>query len=180
MSWEETELDWYPTSPNIPSIEAARGYAVTGLSGELGMASIGIGTSAPFTMIGTPSLPDDPEIVGSLAEYGVVARRGHFLPIAGKFAKQECQGYHLAFAKDTTFKPFHAAMQLIVLLRDRFPSVLTDELRTSNRGKMFVKTSGDERILEELYRGHGMDVIEYYCRKGVGDFQLRRLPYLLY
>ena len=180
MSWEEAGLDWYPTSPNIPSIEAARGYAVTGLSGELGMASIGIGTSAPFTMIGAPLLPDDPEIVGALARYGVVARRGHFLPIAGKFAKQECQGYHLAFAKDTTFKPFHASMQLIILLRDRFPTVLTDDLRTSNRGNMFVKTSGDERILEELYRGHGMDVIAFYCRNGVQEFQLRRLPYLLY
>jgi len=180
MSWEETGLDWYPTSPNIPSIEAARGYAVTGLSGELGMASIGIGTSAPFTMIGTPDLPDDPEFVSRMQRYGVIARRGHFLPIAGKFAKQECQGYHFAFARDTTFKPFHAAMQLIVLLRDRYPNILTDELKNSNRGSMFVKTSGDQRIIEELYRGHAFSIIEPYCRNGVREFLIKRLPYLLY
>ena len=180
MSWEQTELDWYPTSPNIPSIEAARGYAVTGLSGELGMASIGIGTSAPFTMIGAPWLPDDPEFVTSLMRWGVIARRGHFLPIAGKFAKKECQGYHLAFAKDTAFKPFHAAMQLIVLLRDRFPDILTDKLRTSNRGKMFVKTSGDQGILEALYRGYSFSALEEYCQRDVDRFRVRRLPYLLY
>ncbi len=180
MSWEQTGLDWYPTSPNIPSADAARGYAVTGLCGELGLASIGIGTSAPFTMIGAPTFPEDPELVALLRTYGVIARRGHFLPIAGKFAKEECQGYHLAFKRDTTFKPFHAAMALIVHLRDRFPAVLTPEVRTSNRGQMFVKTSGTERIIEALYRGDRWSAIEPLCRQGLREFELRRLPYLMY
>ena len=180
MTWEETGLKWYPTSPNIPSIEAARGYAVTGLSGELGLASIGIGTSAPFTMIGSPNFQRDEMLEQRFAIYGVTARWGKFRPIAGKHAKKVNQGYHLAFATDSTFRPFHAAMGMIVALRDAQPGTLDTKLRLSNRGKMFVKTSGTQRIIDLLYRGAGWPTIRAICDEGVEEFKQARAPYLLY
>ena len=41
--WEDTGLHWIPTSPNIPTIGAARGYTATGFLGEIGIES-GIGS----------------------------------------------------------------------------------------------------------------------------------------
>jgi len=180
MSWEETGLDWYPTSPNIPSIDAARGYAVTGLCGELGLASIGIGTSAPFTMVGAPDFPVDSLLMFRLKSYGVTARYGHFLPVAGKYAKQECVGYHLAFAHDSTFRPFHAAMALTMSLCDLYPYMLNDQLRESNRARMFVKTSGTERILDALFNVSSWKKLLPICSEGVQDFRQQRKPHLLY
>jgi uncharacterized protein YbbC (DUF1343 family) len=180
MQWEDTGLHWYPTSPNIPSANSARGYAVTGLCGELGLSSIGIGTSAPFTMIGAPEFPVDSLLVYRLADYGVTCRVGRFLPIAGKFGKQECEGYHLAFAHDTTFRPFHAAMALTLSLSDAFPYLLSDRLRESNRAKMFVKTSGTKRILNILYGPASWSLLEPICSEGVEEFKQDRAPYLLY
>ena len=54
MAWEDTGLFWYPTSPHIPSVNAVRGAAVLGIIGELGMISIGIGTTSPFQYLGSP------------------------------------------------------------------------------------------------------------------------------
>jgi uncharacterized protein YbbC (DUF1343 family) len=37
MVWEDTHLHWIPTSPNIQTIGAARGYTATGMLGEVGI-----------------------------------------------------------------------------------------------------------------------------------------------
>lgn len=184
MRWEDTGLHWYPTSPNIPTISAARGYPVVGLLGELGLASIGIGTSGPFTMIGAPdySLPPQQEVslVRDLASCGVMARAGRFVPIAGKFAKQECIGYHLAFADDSAFKPFDAALILLQSFRNRYPAALSPSVVQGNAGQMFVKTSGSRRWLNLLQAGTSLPQLRASSQSGVQDFLLRRLPYLLY
>lgn len=184
MRWEDTGLDWYPTSPNIPTITAARGYPVVGLLGELGLASIGIGTSGPFTMIGAPdyvlNADDQIALLRNLAACGVVARAGRFVPIAGKFAKQECVGYHLAFANDSTFKPFDASVILLHHLRSRYRAALSPGVVSGNAGQMFVKTSGSSRWLSMLQAGAPLAQLQATANTGVKEFLLRRLPYLLY
>ena len=51
MSWDDTGLMWVPTSPHIPTPEAAYLYPATGILGELGCLSTGIGYTLPFGMI---------------------------------------------------------------------------------------------------------------------------------
>src|ERR1700734_2532825 len=50
MVWEDTGLKWVPTSPNIPTIGAARGYTATGFLGEIGIES-GLGSAYPFQAV---------------------------------------------------------------------------------------------------------------------------------
>jgi len=54
MQWEDTQLPWFPTSPNISSPDAIRGIAMLGWIGELSLFSIGIGTNMPFQYFGSP------------------------------------------------------------------------------------------------------------------------------
>ncbi len=51
MLWPDTGLKWVGTSPNIPSVEAAFGYALVGLGGEIGNFSHGVGTPKPFRLL---------------------------------------------------------------------------------------------------------------------------------
>lgn len=184
MRWEDTGLAWYPTSPNIPSITTVRGYPTTGLLGELGLASIGIGTSSPFTMVGTPTYAptsrDEEHLMASLRGCGVIARDGRFVPIAGKFAKQECRGYQLVFAEDSTLKPFRAALILLHHFRAMTPTALDASIRSTNPGQMFVKTSGSQRWLDRLLKGATLSELCADSDAGVREFLIRRLPYLLY
>ena len=51
MTWPSTGLTWYPTSPNIPHLDAVAGYPMTGLGAQLGNFRHGIGTKHPFRFL---------------------------------------------------------------------------------------------------------------------------------
>lgn len=59
MLWPDTGLEWVPTSPAIPSIPAALGYAMTGLGAQLGGFRHGYGTPYPFRMLTFPGISLD-------------------------------------------------------------------------------------------------------------------------
>jgi uncharacterized protein YbbC (DUF1343 family) len=48
MTWADTGLKWVPTSPRIPTAEAAFGYSLTGLGGMAGPGNIGHGIDTPY------------------------------------------------------------------------------------------------------------------------------------
>jgi uncharacterized protein YbbC (DUF1343 family) len=51
MTFEDTGLPWVPTSPHIPTAEAALCYPATGIIGELDPNMIGIGYTLPFQVL---------------------------------------------------------------------------------------------------------------------------------
>ncbi|MEN6589335.1 MAG: DUF1343 domain-containing protein, partial [Proteiniphilum sp.] len=48
MNFDDTGLPWVPTSPHIPFAHSAYFYPVSGILGELGYLSIGVGYTLPF------------------------------------------------------------------------------------------------------------------------------------
>ena len=50
MHFGDTGLPWVPTSPHIPFAHSAYFYPVSGILGELGYLSIGVGYTLPFEM----------------------------------------------------------------------------------------------------------------------------------
>lgn len=178
MTWEQTGRTWHPTSPNIPSVHAIRGYAVTGLAGELSLMNIGIGTATPFTVIGAPSWPADDVLIQRLAASGVQLLPTRYIPPSGKHARMRCDGYHLAF--DSTLRPFRAAMTLLHTIAERTPHMLSDTLSGTSRAKMFAKTSGHGALLDMLLRRVPWSEIEALTSRGTAEFRRSREPYLLY
>src|SRR5277367_322698 len=75
MVWEDTGLKWIPTSPNIPTIAAARGYTATGFLGEIGIES-GCGGPNPFQVV-----------LGRDWDANAVARRFNALQVPGVRAR---------------------------------------------------------------------------------------------
>ena len=65
MRWPDTELRWVATSPNIPTFEAAVGYAMVGLGTQNSGWTWGIGRDYPFRGIGYPKKTPD-EIIKAL------------------------------------------------------------------------------------------------------------------
>ena len=51
MKWPQTGLSWYPTSPNIPTLDSVAGYPMTGLGAQMGKFKHGIGTKQPFRFL---------------------------------------------------------------------------------------------------------------------------------
>ncbi|NQW29259.1 MAG: DUF1343 domain-containing protein [Ignavibacteria bacterium] len=178
MQWENTGLPWYPTSPNIPSVNSVRGYAVTGVMGELGLISIGIGTTSPFTIIGAPEFSLDTVDIAKLRSVGVQLFAAQFVPPSGKYSKQFCSGYHLAFVADSLFRPYLAAMLLIHSVASKVP--ISPSIAKSNSGQMFVKASGNAQYLQCVINRSQWKCYSDLITQGVESFKTKRIQYLLY
>lgn len=84
MLWAQTGLDWVPTSPAIPDLSAAMGYAMTGLGAQLGGFSHGYGTDWGFRLL-THKTKDSETIYRALKalnipglDYKVIRYRNRF------------------------------------------------------------------------------------------------------
>lgn len=180
MPWEATERPWYPTSPNIPTMNAVRGYALTGLAGELGLMSIGIGTTMPFCMLGAPGWPGDSAMIASLRRCGIRMAPARFLPATGKYARTVCSGYVLQDVAARA-RPYAGAMAILAALvptTDR-PPASGDSADAARRTAMFVKACGSAEMLEALRSGNRQR-LDVLSRKGLEAYTIRRKRYLLY
>jgi len=178
MMWHDTQLSWYPTSPNIPTFESVRGYALTGLLGELGPCSIGIGTTMPFTVIGAPDFVQDSFIVATCKRYGVVAARSKFVPMVAKYANTVCEGYHLEPTQ--SWQPYSVAIALLWRMRQLRPDAFATSLVQRPHGKMFAKACGSTELLKALIEGKPLSACEKIADMGVEEFKKRRSAFLLY
>jgi len=180
VTWEELDLPWYPTSPNIPSVAAIRGYATLGLLGELGMCSIGIGTASPFTVLGAPDMPNDSILPRRLAHYGITLMNARFMPATGKYAKVVCTGWYYAVTQPERWRPFLAALTIIERLQVLQPQYIADSIATTKNGRMFVKATGGPSILTAIIDHAPWEQQEGLAVRGVAAFVRMREKYLLY
>lgn len=178
MTFEDTRLPWYPTSPNIPTVHAARGYPVTGLLGELGGLYIGIGSPSPFTVVGAPYLVYDSVLVQRLKHYGTTAMPARFVPTSGRYAGVTCSGYYLGFDDGSAYNPYMSAMTFIAML---YPSVSghDSENVSGKQTLMFKKVTGSSVLLSALARAD-WPAVEREATRGLEAFRVKRRQYLLY
>lgn len=177
MTWEQTGLSWYATSPNIPTLTALRCYAVTGLSGELGLASIGVGSTQPFSVIGGPAWTGDSILVFRMARYGVVLRDARFSVPTGRWAQQVLSGYSLAITDSAA--PFRAGIELARTLLHRHPILTADTTARTKGRAMFTKAVGSAQLVAAVFADDG-ERIAALATRGVAEFCRRRERYLLY
>lgn len=56
MTWDQTGLEWVPTSPGIPTLSSVLGYAMTGLGAEINRFRHGFGTEYSFRLLSLPGI----------------------------------------------------------------------------------------------------------------------------
>lgn len=181
MRWEDTGLQWFPSSPNIPTVDALRGAAMLGVFGELGIISIGIGTALPFQYIGNPDL--QPEKTDSIMENlelpGVDLFKTKYQPNFARAANKECSGYLLKFHNDNSFAPFTSGFQIILAIKKLYPEWFKKNSISDSAIKMFNKVCGTKNMLSILLWG-SEDEILTKIKSGLDNFIQMRKKYLLY
>ena len=123
MWWEETGIDWTPTSPNVPTIETTVVYPGTCLIEGTNLSE-GRGTTRPFEVIGAPWL-DEQRLAASLNDLrleGVRFEPFVFRPTFNKHRSQRCHGVFIRVTDRTVFQPVRAAMLMIKIMRDMDPA----------------------------------------------------------
>lgn len=178
MVWEDTHLPWVPTSPNIPTIGAARGYTATGMLGEIGIES-GLGGPYPFQMIS-----------GNGWDTGRLASRFNALRIPGVRATplryrssgdgHAYEGVHLQIDPHDAGNLVAISYQAIQLLQHTVAGFHPFSGKSYNELNMFDKCTGTSRVRRELEAGVPVSRIVRSWNAGVAKWAVERLPYLLY
>ncbi|MBO7284301.1 MAG: DUF1343 domain-containing protein [Bacteroidales bacterium] len=152
MCWDNTGLAWIPTSPHIPTPEAAYLYPATGILGELGTVSIGVGYTLPFQMIGYPGVNAEEfaQKMNSLSLEGLLFRPIYANPFYGSYKGKEIGGIQIYItdfeSARLTEVQFYALQILYSMVKDFDPIGKAEK----SRHDMFDKVVGNPIIRKEF------------------------------
>ena len=113
MDYVQTGLQWIPSSPHIPHPHSAFFYPVSGILGELGYMSIGVGYTIPFQMFAAPWVKAE-ELADNLNKLqlpGVIFRPIHLKPFYSVGKGEHLQGVQvhiMDYRKAALTIPCHA------------------------------------------------------------------------
>lgn len=172
MVWEDTGLKWVPTSPNIPTIAAARGYTATGFLGEIGIET-GCGGPNPFVVV-----------QGAGWDAGSLARHFNALRIPGVRARVldsgREEGVYLQIDPRNAGNLTAINFQAIEILENIVDGFSPFRHTGFDQRDMFDKVSGDHRTRQQLSSGRRVEDIVHSWDSGVARWAVERQPYLLY
>jgi uncharacterized protein YbbC (DUF1343 family) len=172
MVWEDTGLKWIPTSPNIPTIAAARAYTATGFLGEIGIES-GCGGPNPFQVV-----------QGRGWDSGEFAHRFNALHVPGVHARpldsDRESGIYLQIDPRNAGNLTAINFQAIEILEDIVDGFSPFGHADFDQRDMFDKISGTTAIRRELISGRRVQDIVHSWDSGVARWAVERQPYLLY
>ena len=182
MTFEETGLQWVPSSPHIPQPISAIAYPISGILGELGYMSIGVGYTIPFQMFAAEWVEAE-KLAEKLNCYnlpGITFRPMHLKPFYSVGVGKNMQGiqvhvmdYKKAALSDIQFWVMQAIAEL-------WPEKAVFDNANQDRYRMFDQVSGSDQIRIKFSKRHKFEDIKDYWYKDVDSFRKLSQKYYLY
>lgn len=182
MLYSDTKLPWVLPSPQIPLVENSIYYPVSGILGELGYVSIGVGYTLPFQLFCAPwiNAEDFAKALNNLNLPGVNFRPIHVKPFFANFAGENIGGVQVYI---TDFEKAHlTSIQFYVMqvIAQLYPDKAVFDNANSKRFDMFDKVCGTNYIRETFTKNNTYSSIEQYWQKDVDAFKDLSRKYWLY
>jgi uncharacterized protein YbbC (DUF1343 family) len=184
MVFADTGLIWVPLSPNIPEADTPFFSASTGILGELGLVSIGIGYTLPFKIVGAPWINAE-EFAAQLNQQkmpGVWFTPFHFRPFYGLYKQKDCQGVKIQILDHRKYKPLMVQYFLIGLLKSLYPEEVNKLLKDISKSKkhLFCLANGNTEMLKiiETEKYISWKLIQYQ-KEEREQFLIKRKKYLI-
>lgn len=182
MIFEDTGLPWVLTSPHIPHYYSALYYSCTGILGELGVISEGVGSTLPFQLMGAEGI--DPDLItaklNNLKLPGVIFRPNTWRPFYGNYQGKTLGGVqvHITDYKNVnlTSIQFYFLQELVKLYPDKkvFSQAKPERIR------MFDLATGWDKIREIFSMNYNYNDIQYIWEKEAIEFKKKAAKYFLY
>ena len=181
MTFEETGLQWVPTSPHIPHANSAYFYVSTGIMGELGVFSEGVGYTLPFQIFGAEWIDERKlaENMNALEIPGVEFRPIVYKPFYGRDQGKTLHGVQIHFSDYTKANLMSLQYYFMQVHKQMYPEIdIFDEGK--NRWSMFDKVSGTDEVRTRFKTSYKYSDIEEYLNKDVESFRKQSSQYYLY
>jgi uncharacterized protein YbbC (DUF1343 family) len=179
MPAAQSGLPWVQTSPNIPFAHSPYFYTSTGIIGELSSVSIGVGTSAPFEVVGAPGIN-----ARALAD-NLNARRLNgcrfsaiqWRPTRGAFRGRTCAGVRIQLEDGPAAELTRLNFEIMDAIRKVNPGFKL--FGSSGRSAMFDTVCGSSLPRQWFAAGKTSAQI-WAAWNNNAKFTAQRRPYLLY
>lgn len=182
MCFDDTGLQWIPSSPHVPTTDAAYLYPATGILGELGVVSIGVGYTLPFGMIAAEDI--DAEELASLLNArtlpGVTFRPIYATPFYGSLKGKETGGVQIHitdFGKARLSEIQFIAMEVLASLNPEFRPF---NAAKADRLQMFDKVTGSRQVREMFGKNYRFENIMELWYGFAEEFRQLSSKYHLY
>ena len=182
MTWEQTGLEWVIASPHIPNKNSSYFYPVTGILGELGYVSIGVGYTLPFQMIGAPWIDAEKyaSAMNQLQLPGLEFRPIYFKPFYSNFKDENCQGVQIHIMDYNKANLSEVQFYLMQELNRLYPDKAVFDHANKDRFNMFDKVSGTDQIRLRFAKNNSVADIKDYWNKDVENYRKMSKKYYLY
>ena len=182
MTWDETGLEWVVASPHVPHGQSAIFYPVTGIFGEFGYISIGVGYTLPFEVMGAPWISADTlaEAMNALELPGLEFRPIYYKPYYSTFQGELCQGVQIHILDYEKARLSEVQFLVVQELMRLWPEKDWFQLCNQKRFGMFDKVCGTNKIREMFGKRYQWEDIREYWYKDVEAYRAASSKYYLY
>lgn len=181
MTFDQTGLPWVPTSPHIPHEYSAYFYVASGIMGELGVFSEGVGYTLPFQVFAAEWIDEASlaEEMNKLELPGVIFRPVVFKPFYGRDSGKVLHGVQIHFSDFDKADLMYLQFWFMQVHHELYPEIDIFE-RSQNRWSMFDKVNGSDQIRALFGENYRVADIKEYLTKDIESFKQKASRYYLY
>jgi uncharacterized protein YbbC (DUF1343 family) len=182
MSFKQTGLPWVLTSPHIPHYNTPEYYVASGIMGELGTLSEGVGYTLPFEIFAAEWINAD-SIAGkmnSLGLKGVLFRPINFKPFYGGEKDKELHGVEIHL---TDFRKVNLTSLQFLFMQvqtEMYPDKNPFTMASKDRIKFFDNVCGTSKVRELFSKNMKYDDVKEFLNKDVKSFKTLSKKYYFY
>ena len=182
MVYEDTGLQWIPSSPHIPQAETAFFYPASGIVGDFGYLSIGVGYTIPFQMFAAEWIDAEQfaDSLNALKLPGVIFRPIHVKPFYSVGQGKQLHGVQVHLTKypdaPLTDIQFYVMQEIARLYPDRAVLANADTARF----RMMDQVTGSDYVRKTFAARNRFEDIRAYWYKDVAPFRTLSRKYYLY
>lgn len=182
MDYTQTGLQWVPASPHIPHAHSAEFYPVSGILGELGYMSIGVGYTIPFQMFAAEWIKADEFAakMNSLNLPGIKFRPIHLNPFYAVGQGKNLQGVQVHITDYKKAALSEIQFYIMQEVAELYPDKAVFNNADNKRFNMFDKVSGSDQIRLRFAKNNRFEDIKDYWYKDVESFKKLSKKYYLY
>ena len=182
MVYTDTKLPWVLPSPHMPQAETSYYYPATGILGELGYMSIGVGYTLPFQMVAAQwiNAAEFADALNALALPGVTFRPINIKPFYSVGKGENMGGVQIYI---TDYAKAHLTSIQFYIMQEvarMYPEHEVMANADKGRFRMFDLVSGSNFIREKFTETKQYKDIEAYWNKDVESFKQKSAKYYLY
>lgn len=182
MTYEQTGLQWIPSSPHIPQPISAVMYAVSGILGELGYMSIGVGYTIPFQMFAAQWIKasDLADNLNKLNLPGIHFRPIYLKPFYSVGQGEQLEGVQVHIMNYEKARLSEIQFYVMQEIARLYPDKAIFDNANDKRYRMFDQVSGSDYVRLTFAKNNRFDDIKDFWYKETEPFKKTSKKYYLY